>query len=117
MKHLALILFLLIIPTIGKACSCLNLSPTEQIENAATIYAARATKAELVRFSSLTVKTTFEVLETFKGDTKKTETIVSGGGCRMEYIVGRDYLVLTDKNDDLSTLFGTLNYTTFCIAS
>ncbi len=94
-----MVLVFLFISFSAYSCTCTDRSASELIEAAEVIYAGYVVKTELVN-SELEIKTTFKVIETFKGETKDQEyvfTTENGGSCGIKYSVANYYVILTDS--------------------
>ena len=112
MKTLIIAIIIGLIPSSVIGCSCVseNFTPSEYINAAETIFAGLAIKTELVKGEG--IKTTFEVLRTFKGITKTTEVVISShpGNCNISYEVGRSHVVLTSMNNEVNLCSGYDEY-------
>ena len=87
-------------------CSCIKSTPLELISRSPIIYAGKVIKSES---NHGTIKTTFEVLKNFKGDTLKHEFVFSNdssASCGINFSVGNAYVVLTDDEKRVSLCRG-----------
>ncbi|MET1255554.1 hypothetical protein [Aliikangiella maris] len=111
MKSLVVIIlkvsFFTFVSTLTTGCIALDCDKElakNLIENSERIFAGKAIKSELMDDDN--VKTTFEVIEVFKGEADSLEyaySKVSSLSCDINYIAGLPHIVMVDKNNKVSS--------------
>jgi len=100
MKYLALLVFALS-PTIGIACSCVPSNDEDAYADAQVVFLAMVTETKLIEGSPFDlVHAKFEVIEKYKGEEVRVETIESTATttCSTALLAGHKYLIYSDNN-------------------
>lgn len=116
LRYLFIVFIVMFVSNELLACSCVNTTEMELVDDAELVFVARITAAHEIANSehdskSMGVKAEFEIIEVLKGNRAEIPHVIEGGygdgDCGLPFIIGRHILVHTDYTGQVNICNGT----------